>query len=281
MYNTIKSKENEFRVIIVGIKNAQIIYLGKGGFNKVENENAEHVKILPNFSIVQSTEGYYDITLGSGKQFHTVEGGFFIAPSDVQQTIVHHVNKQSGKMSARWLFVDVKVDSAYKVESLYQFPVVINDERKDELNRLFNSILSTDDVWENFSDVYKLMGILVKMAVPANKTSNRAVEKAVSYIAENFSQQITVKRLSEVSNMSESNFYAVFKKYMGTSPVAYINKLRLSVAAEKLAASTDSISEIRYSVGIGDPLYFNKLFKRTYAMSPREYRKVMSDSKQS
>ena len=89
---------------------------------------------------------------------------------------------------------------------------------------------------------------------------------------ENYRRKISVQELSALANMSESNFYAVFKKHMGFSPIAYLNKYRLSIAADKLIDTADTVSEISYSVGIGDPLYFSKLFHLAAGVSPTEYR---------
>ena len=119
------------------ITNAHIKMLKKGGFYSVCNENLKHIKILPYLSIVQSIEGSYDIALDNGAVHQTGDGGFFIAPANVQQTIVHHVNKESGKMSCRWIFVDIEINKAFPLDSLYQFPLIIDGERKPEINKWF------------------------------------------------------------------------------------------------------------------------------------------------
>ena len=254
------------------IVNAQIKFLKKGGFYAAYNENVKHIKVLPYLSIVQSVEGSYDIALGNEAAQKTGDGGFFIAPSNIQQTIVHHVSKKSGKMTCRWLFMDVEINKVFKLDSLYQFPVVVNDDRREQLNRLFDRLFANEDIWENYSDCYRLLGSIIKLAHPLKKVANKSVQHAVTYITEHYAEPITVKRLAEISNMSESNFFAVFKKYMGNSPIAYINHYRLSLAAEKLIETADTVNEISYSVGISDPLYFHKLFKKTYEMSPQKYR---------
>jgi AraC-like DNA-binding protein len=96
--------------------------------------------------------------------------------------------------------------------------------------------------------------------------------RAIEYIVEHYKSKITVRELASVANMSESNFYAIFKKHRGISPIAFLNNYRLSIAADKLVETNASISEIGYLVGIGDSLYFSKLFKKTYGVSPKEYR---------
>lgn len=80
--------------------------------------------------------------------------------------------------------------------------------------------------------------------------------------------------------MSESNFYAVFKKHMGVSPISYINHYRMSIAAERLLETNRTATEIGYSVGISDPLYFSKLFKKTYGITPRGYRAMYQTGKE-
>lgn len=254
------------------IVNAQIKFLKKGGFYSACNENVKHIKVLPYLSIVQSVEGSYDIALGNEAVQKTGDGGFFIAPSNIQQTIVHHVSKKSEKMTCRWLFVDVEINKVFKLDSLYQFPVVINDDRKNELNRLFDRLFATEDIWENYSDCYKLLGCLMKMATSRRKDIPDGVRRALSYMAEHYREPLTVEALAKIANISESNFYSSFKKHMGNSPISYLNHYRLSIAADKLAETDDAIGEVAYWVGINDPLYFSKIFKRTYGMTPREYR---------
>ncbi len=267
MYNTIE-------VMILEIKNANIKFFQKSGFYSVYNENVKHAKVLPYLSIVQSVEGSYDITLGNGEQKQTGDGGFFIAPSGVQQHIVHHVNKKSGKMSCRWIFIDVEVNKAFPLDSLYQFPVIVNDNLKNELNILFDRIFATNDIWKNYSDCYKLLGYLLQMATPKKNEMHQGVQRALTYITEHYAEQITVRTLANISNMSESNFHAVFRKHIGDSPIAYLNHYRMSIAADNLAQTDRTVNEISYSVGINDPLYFSKLFKKTYGMAPKEYRFV-------
>ena len=91
---------------------------------------------------------------------------------------------------------------------------------------------------------------------------------------EHYTEEIRITSLADMAGTSESNFYAIFKKATGTSPIAYLNNYRLSVAAERLIETERSVSEIAYAVGINDPLYFSKLFKRTYGTSPKEYRRI-------
>ncbi len=265
MYNTIE-------VSHLKISSVNIRYFKKDGFYSVPNEGVTHVKVLPCLSVVQSLEGHYDITLGGGDKMQTTDGGFFIAPAGVQQTITHHINEKSGRMSCRWIFIDARINRELSPDSLYTFPTVINGDERHELNSIFERLFATDDAFENHADCCRLLGYLTKLGKEAKEGSHGGLKTALSYISEHYTEHITVKILAEASNMSESNFYALFRRHVGTSPIAYLNSYRLSVAADALTQSTQSIKEISFSVGIDDSMYFSRLFRKTYGVSPSEYR---------
>ena len=65
----------------------------------------------------------------------------------------------------------------------------------------------------------------------------------------------------------------VFKKETGLTPLQYLTEKRLENAASNLAMSggKGNISEIAYQCGFSEPLYFSRLFKRKYGVSPRSY----------
>ena len=54
----------------------------------------------------------------------------------------------------------------------------------------------------------------------------------------------------------------------------YLQKLRIEKSCELLAGSDMRIAEIAQAVGYEDIKFFNRLFKRTLGMPPREYRRV-------
>ena len=256
------------------IQSAEIKYFRKDGFYSKTIDNVRHTKVLPYLSIVQSVEGSYDITLGNGPTMQTGEGGFFVAPSGVQQNIVHHVNEKSGVMTCRWLFIDVNINNAHRLDSLYQFPIVLDSHFQKKMNDLFDALFSTEDFWDNYSCCYQILGLLLQGSEYAKNRINQGIQNSVEYMMKNHTQAISISELAKIANMSESNFYTAFKKCFGSSPIAYLNHYRLSLAAALLTETNSTVSEISYKVGINDPLYFSKLFKKAHGISPKEYRAI-------
>lgn len=65
----------------------------------------------------------------------------------------------------------------------------------------------------------------------------------------------------------------LFKKEVGLTPLQYLTDKRLEDAAGNLATSYNkgNISEMSHLCGFSDPLYFSRLFKKKYGVSPRNY----------
>ena len=82
----------------------------------------------------------------------------------------------------------------------------------------------------------------------------------------------SIKEISKLCNFSEYYFMRFFKKYSGTSCLKYINNYRLEKAAELLKSTAYSITDISLKCGFNNLSYFNKLFKRKYHLTPREFR---------
>lgn len=64
----------------------------------------------------------------------------------------------------------------------------------------------------------------------------------------------------------------LFRQELQTTPHKYLLELRMQSAAEALrGGSGSSVTEIARQCGYSDPLYFSRMFKRKFGLSPREY----------
>lgn len=102
--------------------------------------------------------------------------------------------------------------------------------------------------------------------------TNDQILFAINYIAQYYNQDITIGELAKCCNMSVSNFRKQFREVTGTSPLEYLNKLRISVAHHLLCTTEQPILAISEEVGFRSLSSFNRLFKRIYGFSPRQAR---------
>jgi AraC-like DNA-binding protein len=81
----------------------------------------------------------------------------------------------------------------------------------------------------------------------------------------------TLQELAERVGMSRSTFALKFKETVGNSPMEYLTRWRMLLAGDKLANSSDPISEIAPSLGYESESAFSTAFKRVMGCSPRQY----------
>lgn len=83
---------------------------------------------------------------------------------------------------------------------------------------------------------------------------------------------------AESLHISTNWFIRNFKQYMKISPAQYILSLRM-VNAQSLLENTEyNIGEIAEIIGYDNPLYFSRVFKKEYGVSPAQYRKNLEES---
>ncbi|WP_313639099.1 AraC family transcriptional regulator [Paenibacillus sp.] len=87
---------------------------------------------------------------------------------------------------------------------------------------------------------------------------------------ENFTEGTSA--MLRVSGKSHAYLCRMFKKHLGTTPIQYINRLRLSYAENLLLKTDMEIVDICLEVGFENVSYFYDLFKRQFNMTPHKFR---------
>ena len=98
------------------------------------------------------------------------------------------------------------------------------------------------------------------------------IKEAISYIEQNFQNDITVETIAASCGLNRSYFGKIFMKIMGKSPQEFLISYRMSKAAELLRLTGLSIADIGNAVGYPNQLHFSRAFKNVYGISPRQWR---------
>lgn len=99
--------------------------------------------------------------------------------------------------------------------------------------------------------------------------------QAQQWMLRNYPNDFKLQSVAEQFGMSLRTFNRRFKQATGSTPLEYLQKIRIGTAKDLLQESNLGISEISAKVGFSDPGYFASLFKRRVSLSPREYRKLV------
>lgn len=147
------------------------------------------------------------------------------------------------------------------------------------LFRVFESMKGETPTTElNYSlDIYKIFTELLNPQSAKTKgeiSYEDSVHKVKEYIAENLNENITIKDLAKLVNMSSSHFSRVFKQQTGFSPYDYILISRLNRAKYLLQTTNMTIASVAYEVGFNSESNFIYFFTENEGISPGKFRKL-------
>ncbi|ERJ11329.1 AraC family transcriptional regulator [Haloplasma contractile] len=106
------------------------------------------------------------------------------------------------------------------------------------------------------------------------------VQHVRKYIERNIFRTIKRKEIMDMIHLNYDYLNRLFKKQIGCSINKYIQLKKIETAKNIMLNNHDlKISEIGYLVGIDNPFYFSKLFKKIVGESPQQYyKKVLANT---
>ncbi|WP_158734662.1 AraC family transcriptional regulator [Alteribacillus sp. YIM 98480] len=112
--------------------------------------------------------------------------------------------------------------------------------------------------------------------VNANKKMDGTdiIERAVSFLKDNFQDSITLDDIASEVNLSPYYFLRVFKKDMGETPIHYLIQLRLNEAKYLLHNTDLSVAEIAFKCGFNSESHFITTFKKNNMLTPSQFRGI-------
>ena len=113
---------------------------------------------------------------------------------------------------------------------------------------------------------------LIEKKTYKNLDSQR-IKGMLDFIQKNYSNELTLKEIGEAVFIGERVTLRCFARTIGISPIEYLKKYRVKVAANLLTTTDLPVTEICIQCGFNSPSYFSKSFQRVFNVTPREYRK--------
>ncbi|MEF3307071.1 AraC family transcriptional regulator [Paenibacillus sp. GYB003] len=99
-----------------------------------------------------------------------------------------------------------------------------------------------------------------------------AFSDAIRFMKEHYGRAIALQDIADAEKLSKYHFCKQFRRVVGMSPVAYLNKVRMEEAVSLLSTTSLSIADVARMTGFETPGYFAKVFKRLVGGTPTEYR---------
>ncbi|MBP1736378.1 MAG: two component transcriptional regulator, AraC family [Oscillospiraceae bacterium] len=107
-----------------------------------------------------------------------------------------------------------------------------------------------------------------------SRQEHLSIRQARQYIAEHFTEPLTLEEVAGFVHLNAYYFSAVFKREQGVNFNYYIMNLRIEAAKGLLRKSNLSVSQVAEQVGYRDIKYFRKIFLQEVGIKPSEYRRL-------
>lgn len=102
---------------------------------------------------------------------------------------------------------------------------------------------------------------------------DRRIERALELLERDLSKYWTVERLARAVGLSRPVFARQFVRMLQLSPMRYLARRRMEVAAELLRAGDASLAEIAAHVGYRSEFAFGRAFKQHHGVPPGTFRR--------
>jgi len=143
-----------------------------------------------------------------------------------------------------------------------------------------------------FDSVLELMSVLYDLSTSKNlrtlsdvsfnvETScynSRRIEKIMTFLNSNFSENITLADAAKIAGMAEVSLSRFFKFRTGKTFIDTLNEVRLGHASRMLIDTTNSINEVAYKCGFNNMSNFNRIFKKKKDSTPKEFRQTYTNN---
>lgn len=180
-------------------------------------------------------------------------------------------------------YVHIIINEGYLFDLLSSLPQYIVLKDHEEILDIFVSLHKYYESGANESQLM-LHSLLLKLIYLLNKhalqhrnsrvlqaSNHKQLEKAIAYIKENITADLSLKTLANEAKFSPIYFHKLFKASTGKTLHEYVEDQRIKKAINLLVSTDMTLTQIAYECGFSSQAYFSYVFKKKTGQTPREY----------
>ena len=205
--------------------------------------------------------------------------GFMIFPKQINT----YIADETLPWEYAWIEFDgLKVKEALEIAGLTMDSPIYHSNVRDLSAELKNEMLyiaqhSDQSPFHLIGHLYLFLDYLTRSSssrrlLQGGRMRDFYIKEAISYIEQNFQNDISVEDIAGFCSLNRSYFGKIFRDALGKSPQEFLINYRMSKAAELLKLTELSIGDISNAVGYPSQLHFSRAFKKIHGISPRQWR---------
>jgi len=165
-----------------------------------------------------------------------------------------------------------------EVRNIYLLPAItkklsgsILDKKIHDYVEYFNSSGRLTDLDIN-TRFYGIISECIKQNSELHSPGRNLSDEIISYLKEHYTEQLNTADMEKKFYLTYKYMGTAFKKETGSTILGYHTKLRMNYAKRLILTTSHSIDEISRMLGYTDALYFSRVFKKNFGMSPQTFR---------
>ncbi|MDR7006245.1 AraC family transcriptional regulator [Paraburkholderia strydomiana] len=195
-------------------------------------------------------------------------GGFTYAMLYLPQTWVERATRR------------LNVPGLQRVDAAFAHTLVDDSGLVDAIRQAFLAIygnegrLARDQTLDRL--VRRLAGHLGDMPMTDSMAMSTTIARVRDFLHDHMDGNVGLDELANIAGIDRFRLTRLFQQAFGTSPHAYLVRLRLR-AARRLLAIGRTPAEVAAEVGFADQSHLGRWFRRAYRMTPAAYRRMCTN----
>lgn len=213
----------------------------------------------------------------AGRDYLLKKGDAFVIPAGEAHTYYNYSREPLGLI---WIELAVsgcqELLSYFKLHNIYTIDAAHTEKPLLNLILIQNTIKAQNHISDfKLSALYYtfLMDMLETVSCHSQRSLPKEITAALYYIEKHFTEDIQIGQLAGYLHISHTYLTRIFRTYMGTSPLKYINLKKIEYACYLLDHSPLTCEKISEAIGMYDAAHFNHFFRQQLGMSPTAYRR--------
>ena len=226
-----------------------------------------HIKLGANTNYFAVIKSGHAVLTSRNKRVELYPGELLYIPRGLPYTSEWYGDGGCVFYSMPFVFRYLSENSAYELQKI--------SPEKENFRELFDTIYESKDTEpaKSLSLFYQLYGdVASRLEKRELSFDNSCVSVAVRYMEAHVAEDFDVPDLARMCGMSESGFYAEFKRLIGRTPIEYKNILRCRQATELLCNTSETVETIAERVGCTDASYLRRLLLKELKKTPKQIR---------
>jgi AraC family transcriptional regulator len=120
----------------------------------------------------------------------------------------------------------------------------------------------------------ELVATLIRTRTPSERHAPGWLEESRDYVHEHYRERVLLSSLSQLTGVHEVHLVRMFRRHFGTTPGAYVRRLRIERACDALVRPESNIVQIALDAGYSSQAHFTRVFRRLMGATPAAYRRA-------